>query len=400
MPNSYCIALQPICDHEMRHIADELLYRSSANAQHADFSDGVLATARASHIAFYEIGLEKLVGRRQLFINAPRNWLLNPELLPPHSSQVVLEVLEDVVAEPKILQALSRLRQQGYQIALDDFMLSEATRLLVSYADYVKIDRWQTITLEEIAYYKHHKIKIIAEKVETHSDFELLVKKGFDYFQGYFYAKPQIKTESAHERLFNRQALMRLLAQLQHEFVDYEELKQLILLDPHLTYVILKHTNSAFYALHQPVTSIQTAIQVLGLRRLRALVASQLFSAKHTNTELLLAPILTFAAMCENLAGLYGINGHLAFVVGLLSKVHVVFGDSYGELLIHLSLPEDVIDQLEARQGHYGRLLGLVESFENSDVSRLSEDEVALLNEVWVESRVWVQDVLAHIDQG
>ena len=32
---NYCIALQPICDAKMKHVADELLYRSSATATFA-----------------------------------------------------------------------------------------------------------------------------------------------------------------------------------------------------------------------------------------------------------------------------------------------------------------------------------------------------------------------------
>ena len=401
MTESYCIALQPICDHKMRHIADELLYRSSPTAYKAEFNDAVLATARASHIAFYEIGIERLVGKRLIFMNAPHQWLLSPDLLPPFSSQIVIEVLEDVVVDPVILKALSSIKRKGYKIALDDFVLSEKNSSLLQYADYVKIDAWETISDDELAYYKNKNIKLIAEKVETQSDFELLVKKGFDYFQGYFYSKPAVKPESVHDRLSNRQALMRLLAELQYEYVDYDKLIDLILLDPQLTYIILKHTNSAFYGLTSHVNSIHTAIHVLGLRRLRALVASQLFVATQGSVELLLPLVLTRAAMYESLALMNGLNGHLAFIVGVLSKMHLIFGDSYQELLAQLALSQAEILQLETREGRCGRLLGMIEAFEEGEVAKLTAEEVNLLNEVWLESRVWVEDVLCHIqDEG
>ncbi|GGE69514.1 MAG TPA: HDOD domain-containing protein [Paenalcaligenes hominis] len=399
MSNSYCIALQPICDRHLNHIGDELLYRSNAKDKSAKFSDAMVATARASNIAFYEIGLEQLVGKRMVFLNAPKEWLLKPELLPPRPRQIVIEVLETVIAEPEVLEALEVIKNKGYLIALDDFVLNEKTDLLLNYADIVKIDTWQTVSTEDLAYYKARKLKLLAEKVETKEDFEFLVQMGFDYFQGYFYAKPLVHPESVHERVSNRHAQLRLLAELQHENVDYAYIEELILLDPQLTYIILKHANSAYYALHNKTTSVAHAIQTLGLRRLRAIVATQIFTSSAAGSHLLLPQVLTRAAMCEHMAELHGIDTHTAFVVGLLSKIHVIFDVPYGELLHHLSLPFEIIQQLELRQGKYGRLLGMIESFEQGNMNQLSPEEVAILNQIWFESRVWVQDILEHITE-
>jgi len=61
---NYCVALQPICNGDLEHVADELLYRESATATFANVADdqAVMATARVCHIAFYETGIESLVG--------------------------------------------------------------------------------------------------------------------------------------------------------------------------------------------------------------------------------------------------------------------------------------------------------------------------------------------------
>lgn len=394
MSNSYCIALQPICDRYMNHIGDELLYRSNAEDKRANFSDAMVATARASHIAFYEIGLEQLVGKRLVFLNAPKEWILKPELLPPNPTQIVIEVLETVVAEPEVLKVLREIKNKGYLIALDDFTLSEKTDLLLDYADIVKIDTWQSTSTKELAYYKARKLKLLAEKVETKEDFDFLVQQGFDYFQGYFYAEPLVHPDSVHERVTNRQAQIMLLAELQHEDVDFAQVEALILLDPQLTYIILKHANSAFYAPHNKATSVAHAIKTLGLRRLLAIVSTQLFTNSSTGSNLLLPHILTRAAMCGHVAELYGIDTHTAFVVGLLSKIYVIFDVPYSELLHQLSLPVEIIQQLELRQGKYGRLLGMIESFEQGDMSQLSPEKVAMLNQMWLKSRVWVQDIL------
>ena len=396
MSNSYCIALQPICDRHLNHIGDELLYRSNAKDKSAKFSDAMVATARASNIAFYEIGLEQLVGKRMVFLNAPKEWLLKPELLPPNPKQLVIEVLESVMAEPEVLNALALIREKGYLIALDDFVLNEKTDSLLNYADIVKIDTWQTISTEELAYYKAKKLKLLAEKVETKEDFDFLVKLGFDYFQGFFYAEPLVHPESVHERVTNRHAQLRLLAELQNEKVDYHQVEKLILLDPQLTYIIVKHTHNTQ---HAHATSISQAIKTIGLRRLRAIVATQLFANSSAGSHLLLPQVLTRAAMCEHMAEFHGMDTHIAFVVGLLSKIHVIFDVPYSELLHQLSLPPEIIQQLELRHGKYGRLLGMIERFEQGDMSQLSAEEVAMLNQIWFESRVWVQDVLDHTSE-
>jgi c-di-GMP-related signal transduction protein len=164
----YCIALQPICNARLEHVADELLYRSSAKAGVAEIDDQVTATARVCNAAFYETGVEALCGTRKLFFNAPREWLLKPELLPPDVDQVVIEVLESVEGDPEVLEALKELKARGYTLALDDFVLTEATRPLLDLADIIKLDlvswmsivpealhcwrkRWKTLTYSRLA---------------------------------------------------------------------------------------------------------------------------------------------------------------------------------------------------------------------------------------------------------
>lgn len=206
MKENYCIALQPICDREMNHIADELLYRSSALTNAVNVSDDMLATARVTNIAFYEFGLERLVGHRKLFVNTPRDWLLNPSLLPPNPKQVVIEVLEDVEAEPQIIEALKSIRKKGYEVALDDFVFSSDNRALLDLATIVKIDQWQSISSDEVLFYKQKGLRLLAEKVEEIEDFEYLHGLGFDYFQGYFYAKPEMHRGTSRMRSSNQKA--------------------------------------------------------------------------------------------------------------------------------------------------------------------------------------------------
>lgn len=397
MSNNYCIALQPICDGSMRHIADELLYRSSTQATSAYIADdeALMATARVCNIAFYEVGLNKLVGQRKIFFNAPRDWLLNPDLLPPKSEQVVIEVLEDVVADPEMLAALLEIKHRGYALALDDFVLNEHTEQLLNIATIVKLDAWQDITPETVSFYKQQGLELLAEKVEEVEDFERLKQLGFDYFQGYFYAKPLMHAATSRERRSNHEAQIRILAALKRENLDYQQLEQLIIQDPHLTFMLLKYTNAAFYGRLAKAVTITQALTALGLRRVRGIVLTVMLADNGPASRLLLPQVLTRAAMCQQLAEeTMSIDPDRAFTVGVLSKMDLMMNTPMTELLNQLSFGPEERAALLQRKGDLGHLLATVEAFEKVDGSGLINENLDRLNQLWLNSRIWVEDIL------
>lgn len=395
MKENYCIALQPICDREMNHIADELLYRSSALTNAVNVSDDMLATARVTNIAFYEFGLERLVGNRKLFVNTPRDWLLNPNLLPPHPQQVVIEVLENVEAESQIVDALKIIRKKGYEIALDDFVFSSKNRALLNLATIVKIDQWQSITPEEVLFYKQKGLKLLAEKVEEIEDFEFLLGIGFDYFQGYFYAKPEMHRGTNRIRSSNQKAQIEILNELQKEYANFNKLDKLIKQDPHLAFIILRQTNSAFYARVNRAYSIIEAINTLGLKQIQTIVLTVMLANNGAASRLILPQILTRAAMCEQLAGRYHIDPDFAFTSGLLSQMDQLLGIPLKQLLREVGLDEQRVTNIIEQKGSVGKLLKIVESFENAEIYATEDGHsVETLNQTWLKSRIWAENIL------
>ncbi len=88
------LARQPIFDDQKRVFGYELLYRGPTIAE-AD--RGSVATARVVCEALTDLGIERVVGDAQLFINFDEQMLVRgvAALLPPGRS--VVEILEDVV---------------------------------------------------------------------------------------------------------------------------------------------------------------------------------------------------------------------------------------------------------------------------------------------------------------
>lgn len=400
MEESYCIALQPICDAQMNHVADELLYRSSSSAKFAQIDDALMATARAVNATFFETGLEKLIGQRKIFFNAPKEWILKPELLPPFPEQVVVEVLETVTGEPEIVEALKTIRQLGYDVALDDFVLNDATRPLLDVANIIKIDLFEEVKPDDINEYKRRGIKLLAEKVEDLDTFKKYRDWGFELFQGYFYAKPEVHAETSRKgRANNQAAQIRILNELQSKEPDYALLESLIAQDPQLAFMLLKFVNSAAFRRRNEITTIHQTLSTLGLDRVRSMVTTVMLANNGPASRIMLPQALTRAQMCEQLANVsQGIEPKTAFMMGLMSMMDKLMGMELAELLEQLPLSDEIKEAILDKQGRLGKLLALVEAYENSQLDGKSIKTVTTLNKAWLRSQQWSQLVLSQVD--
>ena len=137
--SSAFVARQPIVDRERQLFGYELLCRPSLDATSC-IAPYEQASARVLVTAVTDIGLQILTEGKPAFVNVTRALLLDgaPMALPP--SSIVVELLETIDADPEVLAACARLREAGFQIALDDFALTDASVGLIPYADYIKVD--------------------------------------------------------------------------------------------------------------------------------------------------------------------------------------------------------------------------------------------------------------------
>lgn len=396
-PTNYCIALQPICDADMRHAADELLYRASSSSVSADVFDDQSVTARVCNVAFYETGVKSLVGERKIFVNMPYEWLLKPELLPPEPEQIVIEVLESVTGSPEIIASLQQIRAMGFTIALDDFILNEATRPLLDVADIIKVDLLQPFDEQDIQEYKDRGIELLAEKVEDLDTFNKMKDLGFTLFQGYFYAKPDTLKATSRNRSNNHSALLQVLAELQKDYIDPHRLETLIRQDPQLTFLILKYTNSALYRRSREILNIFDAIAVLGLRQVRTIALTIMLANNGPANRLLLVQAFNRAYMCERLAS-NNLSPDIAFVVGLMSLMDLMLGKPMPDLLAELSLNSEIQEAILGHKHPLGELLKQVELFEQADTADWSETIVDKFNQAYLSSQQQTNKALSAID--
>ncbi|OZI11075.1 hypothetical protein CEW92_13785 [Bacillaceae bacterium SAS-127] len=117
------VARQPIFNNKEGTVAYELLYRNQEGQAFADITNGDQATLELLKNSLLNIGIDRLSEGKMLFINFTENLLLidPPAFLEKH--KIVIEILEDVESSEELIQSCQKLREKGYMLALDDYVL-------------------------------------------------------------------------------------------------------------------------------------------------------------------------------------------------------------------------------------------------------------------------------------
>jgi len=362
------IARQPIFNFNKRLFAYELLYRGTKNLS-LEHIGGERATTSLLTSAFLTEGLERISSNKPCFINFTEELLLGNIIENFPKTKIVIEVLEDVPPTPEVIEACKNLKQQGYILALDDFVFDQKLYPLIELADIIKFDFLLTPvdTIHKALHYlSHYDIQLLAEKVETHEEFIQAVKLGFTYFQGYFFAKPEVM--HIRELATSQIHLLRMVTEINQKEISTTKLTQLITEDVSLSYKLLRYVNSAYFYLIKQVESIPHAIAYLGegeIRRFVTLVAISELASDKTPELVKLATIR--AKFCEQLALHSGwlTNPDELFLLGLFSLLHAMLDTPMATLLERLPLTDELKLALVSSSGPLGPFLKTVEFYEN-----------------------------------
>lgn len=360
---------QPILDRYGALHAYELLFRSSAH-NYAEVTDNAQATAQVVARTIGGIGVAAVLGQHRGFVNIDRALLFNDivHLMPPE--RFVLEILETVKFDVPLTRRVSELRRAGFQVALDDVSeLSDDLIAALPHADIVKIDLLQTdrAVLPKLASLARGQGRtLIAEKVETREDFALARDLGFDLFQGYFFARPQVLT--APRNRSPRPGLLRLLALLSRD-AGIVELEAELKLNPSVVVQLLRLVNSSAFGLGRNIASLREAILATGTRQI-ARWAQLLLYAHSGDLPWRADPLVQLAATRSRFMELAAawLRPHddefsdAAFMTGIFSLVHVVIGSTPATVLEKLSLALPIREAVVSRRGALGTLLRLAEA--------------------------------------
>lgn len=373
------LARQPIMDKQGNLLAFELLFRS-ANVATSGVVDNTHATAQVIMCAFEDMGVAKVLGPHKGFINVDAGFLHSDliELLP--RQQVVIEILETVTINDAVIARCHELKAKGFALALDDVSeLDEETCHLLKVVDVVKLDVMQIAPDRlpaMVKEFRKYPAKLLAEKVEAHAQARHCSEMGFDMFQGYYFARPEVLSGKRAD--VSKMALLQILVLMTGD-ADNEKIEEAFKGDPTLSYNLLRMVNSAGAGLLSKVHSIKHALIVIGRRTLQRWVQLLLYaSGKEGHAA---SPLMRLAAtrgkLMELLAQLEVPDDHdyadRAFMTGMLSLLDTLLGEPLPDILGRVSLDEKVEAALLWRAGKLGRLLDVCENTEAGDMAAILE---------------------------
>ncbi len=388
------LARQPILGADDRLRGYELLYRSPAGASRPS---GAVMTARV--LLDWFTAIAEPLGDVPIWINFPATLLVDPELIRTFpSDQMVVEVLESVMVNDRICHAIEVLKNDGYKIALDDWLPGDHRSGLLDLADSVKLD---VLTLsarqisEEVDMLKRFDVEVVGEKVETWEHHERCMEAGCDAFQGFFFATPQIEVGSAIPGPVI--STLQIISEVNKEDWSVERLVELIRPEPFLATRVLRLANAIYLGSRTPTDSIREAVMRLGATTIiRWLVVFAMADANQGSSELTRLAI-TRARLTELLVERGSPDSSdAAFTAGMLSSVPAMLGTSIEALLDQVAVSDELASAVTHYEGTIGSKLEAAEQIESFAGSPLAESDVDL-PELYLEASRWADEIVGGL---
>ncbi len=371
------LACQPILDLKDKVYAYEILYRDSEENAYREGTDGNMASSRVMVDSFFGFGIDKLVGNKMAFINFTEELLENDVATLFPKEKLVVEVLETVRVTDTIIDRITTLKKIGYQIALDDFMLTEEIEPLIKIADIIKLDFLET-TMPMLAEYikktSRTGLKYLAEKIESNQSYNIAKKLGVSYFQGFYFSKPIVYSESDLKPLPINE--MDLLHAVDKKNFNFNVVANIIRQDVSLTYKLLRLANSAGFGYRMRINDVLHALAALGeveIKKWVTLVSMMGLCQNHPLELLRLS--LQRAKYMEEIAYLKGMKDAAPgmFMTGLFSLLEIMLNRDYFTIFEEISVAKEVQDALLHKKGPYRKFLRLVIAHEQANWDRFYE---------------------------
>ncbi|GLX77553.1 histidine kinase [Thalassotalea insulae] len=369
-------ARQPILDKNKNLFAYELLFRDSIENIFPDI-DGDEATSKMVEASQFHLGISEFTGNKPAFINFTLDTLTKdyPRMLT--TDEVVIEILETVKPGKTLLNLCKELCSEGYILALDDYVHQKVWAHFYPYIKIIKID-WQETSIEQIqeikqAISKFPQIQLLAEKVETYEEYNQALELGFDLFQGFFFAKPEmVKTKSLSP---SQMAMAELLYETSKPELDLNSITSVFERDVSLSYKLLRYANSAIFRRRSEISTIKQALVTLGSGELKRFLG--LMFATNVNPDKpseLINAAMTRAKFCELIAEdlKTPLDTSIAFLTGLLSLIDAILDESLDSILEKLPLAQEIKEALTTRKGVLAALIILVEQIEQAHWDKTS----------------------------
>lgn len=345
------VARQAIYDSEKRVFAYELLFRDGIDNCFPDIcpDEATSNMLAASHLS---VGVEAITLNKLAFINFHQDTILYrfPSTLDPMN--VVIEIVETVKVTDELIKACAHISNLGYRIALDDYDFSEQWDAIMPLVSFIKlevelINLDDPIVLKKLEEFKQRKVTLLAEKVETHEEFERLKAAGFQYFQGYFLSRPEV---IKHKNIdVSTTSVAELVGISIAPDFDVQKVQKVFEKDVGLAFKLMRFINNPMFNKRLKIENLNHAIKYLGHVELKKFIALLALANLKGNKPIdILVSSLARAHFCKLLATAMGQKEDppKSFILGLFSKIDALLDMSMADVLKSLPFSQQIVDVL------------------------------------------------------
>ncbi|MCY7296788.1 EAL and HDOD domain-containing protein [Alteromonas sp. a30] len=400
------VARQAILDSDLNVHGYELFFRDGKRNSFPNIQPDE-ATSKIITNAHLTLGLEEITGGKIAYLNFYDDVLLNhfPASLDP--KQVVIELVESAPINDELIASCQKLKNKGFQIALDDHDFDLKWEPLLPFTSLIKID----ITSfspdkfkQQASRYLRFGIRLVAQKVETYEQFSICKELGFDLFQGFFFEQPEIirKRELPAAKL----SLLQLVSESAKVEMNYDVINNIIEREVSLSYMLLRFINNPLFNKREKITSLRHALNYMGASEVKKFVALlALANLGEEKPPEVLNLSLVRAKFCELLAKARGDdeNPPKGFLVGLFSMLDAMLDQKMENLVAKLPISEDLKVALCGQHNNLNYYLELAKTFEQANWGKTKKLAAMLkvdqrtLHGLYNQSIVWSNSMVACI---
>ena len=361
------IARQPIFDEDRRLWGYDLFCVGEGVS--AKSETAVIEVAASAYMALQQI----LKQGQKIVLNFDEMEIIDnmPYALPPE--RAVVQIDEQLFLRPNIPQILTRLKSDGYLIAVRGFNGNRQFDALYQLADIIgvpMIGREKTDVSNLLATIHGVNARLLARRVDDAAQFDMCREAGVTLFEGAFFKQPD--TITIHKMTSNKAARLQLLQRIEARDPDIDVLAETIQADAAISFRLLTYLNSAAFGLSQKIKSIHHAIRLLGWPKLKNWLRVVLINDMSETDSA--ADLLQLSAQRGKFLELvaadhdfWGFDPESLHLLGLFSLLDIMLGTPMDEIVTFLPIENKLKEALQqAPDNEYLPLLQLAQYVEEA----------------------------------
>ena len=356
----------------------ELLYRRNNQVGAATGMDGDEMTKSVLLDAVNVFGIKNLTNGLPAYINFTRNLIMDDFAYLFDPNEIIVEVPAEVFVNEQLANKLSGLQRAGYRLSLNSYS-EQNGRLkfdqIINSFDVIRIKTGGKNKLQlkdMLQRLRMCRAQLLAERVETEEEFEMVQSLKFTLFQGYFFERPDTVTKQVS---LTATPYGKMLVELMKPYPNFEVCCRIVEKDSVLTHLFLHHVYKGprVYTRESMALEIRRAMTMIGLEGIRNWTTVQFLkqvnianSDEQARRAYLRARFIERLIMNADTT----IQKEQGFYMGMISLLDQVTGTSIGTILTELRLCPEAEAALRGRgQNEYMNFLQYAVAYDQASGS-------------------------------